>query len=83
MSAEVALNGVREETRVGQRTTVDVVNARQPLVNARVVRVTAQHDRLVASDNVPLWAGSLLGFSVCPPLQVDPMVYYQHVGMLG
>ena len=35
-SAEVALNGVREEARVGQRTTLDVLNAQQALVNARV-----------------------------------------------
>jgi outer membrane protein len=70
----VALNGVREEGRVGQRTTVDVLNARQALVNAPVALVTAQHDRLTASDNVPLWAGSLLEFSVCPPLGVHGLL---------
>ena len=48
-SAEVALNGVREEARVGQRTTLDVLNAQQTLVNARVALVTAQRDRVVAS----------------------------------
>ena len=36
-AAEIALNGVREEARVGQRTTLDVLNAQQELVNARVV----------------------------------------------
>ena len=35
-ATEVALNGVREEARVGQRTTLDVLNAQQELVNARV-----------------------------------------------
>jgi len=48
-AAEIALNGVREEARVGQRTTLDVLNAQQVLVNARVALVTAQHDRVVAS----------------------------------
>ena len=48
-AAEIALNGVREEARVGQRTTLDVLNAQQALVNARVALVTAQHDRVVAS----------------------------------
>jgi outer membrane protein len=48
-SAEIALNGVREEARVGQRTTLDVLNAQQELVNARTALVTAQHDRVVAS----------------------------------
>lgn len=48
-AAEVALNGVREEARVGQRTTLDVLNAQQELVNARVALVTAERDRVVAS----------------------------------
>ena len=39
-SAEIALNGVREEARVGQRTTLDVLNAQQELVNARTALVT-------------------------------------------
>jgi len=46
-ATEVALNGVREEARVGQRTTLDVLNAQQELVNARVALVTAQRDRVV------------------------------------
>src|SRR5262249_59737588 len=40
-AAEIALNGVREEARVGQRTTLDVLNAQQELVNARVALVSA------------------------------------------
>src|SRR5262249_46235532 len=31
-ASEIALNGVREEARVGQRTTLDVLNAQQELV---------------------------------------------------
>src|SRR5215470_11164374 len=48
-ASEIALNGVREEAKAGQRTTLDVLNAQQTLVNARVALVTAQHDRVVAS----------------------------------
>jgi outer membrane protein len=48
-AAEIALNGVREEARVGQRTTLDVLNAQQELVNARVALMSAQRDRVVAS----------------------------------
>jgi outer membrane protein len=51
-ASEVALNGVREEAKAGQRTTLDVLNAQQALVNARVALVTAQHDRVVASYSV-------------------------------
>ena len=46
---EVALAGVREEAKVGQRTTLDVLNAQQALLNARVQLVTAQHDQVVNS----------------------------------
>jgi outer membrane protein len=48
-SAESALNGVREEARLGQRTTLDVLNAQQELVNARIAMVAAQRDRVVNS----------------------------------
>src|SRR5262249_49511326 len=59
IAAEVALNGVREEARVGQRTTLDVLNAQQDLVNARVALVTAQRDRVVASYTVLASTGAL------------------------
>jgi outer membrane protein len=79
-SSEVALNGVREEARVGQRTTLDVLNAQQALVNARVALVTAQHDRVVASYNVLSAVGRLsprvLGLNT--PIY-DPTVHYQQV----
>ncbi|TDX60945.1 outer membrane protein [Methylosinus sp. sav-2] len=48
-AAEAALKGVRDEARFGQRTTLDVLNAQQTLLNARVDLVTAQRDRVVAS----------------------------------
>jgi outer membrane protein len=58
-ATEVALNGVREEARVGQRTTLDVLNAQQELVNARVSLVTAQRDRVVASYTLLAAVGRL------------------------
>jgi outer membrane protein len=58
-SSEIALNGVREEARVGQRTTLDVLNAQQELVNARVSLVTAQRDRVVASYTLLAASGRL------------------------
>jgi outer membrane protein len=79
-AAEVALNGVREEARVGQRTTLDVLNAQQALVNARSALVTAQRDRVVASYTVLAAVGSLspqiLGLRI--PVY-DPVVHYQQV----
>jgi outer membrane protein len=79
-AAEIALNGVREEARVGQRTTLDVLNAQQTLVNARVAVVTAQHDRVVASYTLLAAVGRLspqvLGLRV--PVY-NPIVHYQQV----
>jgi len=79
-SSEVALNGVREEARVGQRTTLDVLNAQQALVNARVALVTAQHDRVVASYSVLSAVGRLSPQVLGLPTPVyDPTVHYQQV----
>jgi outer membrane protein len=79
-TAEIALNGVREEARVGQRTTLDVLNAQQELVNARVALVTAQRDRVVASFTLLAAVGRLspqvLGLKV--PIY-DPITHYHQV----
>jgi outer membrane protein len=79
-AAEIALNGVREEARVGQRTTLDVLNAQQELVNARVALVGAQRDRVVASYTLLAAVGRLspevLGLHV-PVYQ--PQIHYQQV----
>ena len=79
-AAEIALNGVREEARVGQRTTLDVLNAQQELVNARVALVSAQRDRVVASYTLLSAVGRLspqvLGLRV--PVY-DANVHYQQV----
>ncbi len=48
-AAERALYGVREELKAGQRTTLDVLNAQQELLNARINLILAQRERVVAS----------------------------------
>src|SRR5215472_1284780 len=79
-AAEVALNGVREEARVGQRTTLDVLNAQQDLVNARVALVTAQRDRVVASYTVLASTGALSPQILGLRIEVyDPVTHYQQV----
>ncbi|PJG56496.1 channel protein TolC [Bradyrhizobium forestalis] len=79
-ASEIALNGVREEAKAGQRTTLDVLNAQQALVNARVALVTAQHDRVVASYSVLSAVGRLspqvLGL---PTTTYDASVHYHQV----
>jgi outer membrane protein len=79
-ASEIALNGVREEAKAGQRTTLDVLNAQQALVNARVALVTAQHDRVVASYSVLNTIGRLSPTVMNLPTTVyDPSVHYHQV----
>ncbi len=79
-AAEIALEGVREEARVGQRTTLDVLNAQQTLLNARVSLVSAQRDRVVASYATLAAVGELsadtLGLDV---VRYDPTVHFNQV----
>jgi len=44
----IALEGVREEARVGTRTTLDVLNAANELVFASIALANARRDRIVA-----------------------------------
>ena len=79
-ASEIALNGVREEAKAGQRTTLDILNAQQALVNARVALVTAQHDRVVASYAVLSAVGRLSPQVLRLATSVyDPSVHYRQV----
>ena len=79
-AAEAALSGVREEARLGQRTTLDVLNAQQELVNARIAMVVAERDRVVNSYALLAAVGRLspqvLGLHV---VNYDPTVHYHQV----
>ena len=75
-----ALTGVRNEAMAGQRTTLDVLNAQQALVNARVNLITAQHDRVVASYSIVAAVGRLSARVLDLPVSIyDPSVHYHQV----
>ena len=77
---EVALNGVREEARVGQRTTLDVLNAQQELLNARVNLITAQRDRVIYSYGVVQAIGRLtVRYTAVPVAAYSAKVHYDQV----
>jgi outer membrane protein len=79
-AAEIALEGVREEARVGQRTTLDVLNAQQTLLNARVSLVSAQRDRVVASYVVMAAIGRLDASTLHLAVnEYDPTVHFDQV----
>lgn len=77
---EIALTGVREEWRVGQRTTLDVLNAQTALFEARSNLVVAQRDRVVASYSLLAAVGGLnAGELKLNVPTYDPRVHYRQV----
>ena len=56
---QLALNGVIEERNVGQRTTLDVLNAQSDVITAQLALVSAQRDVVVASYAIVSAIGSL------------------------
>jgi outer membrane protein len=76
----IALEGVREEEKVGQRTTLDVLNAQLEYLGSQIQLVTAKRDRVVAEYAVYGSVGRLdaqsLGLSVP---YYDPIEHYDIV----
>ena len=68
---QLALSGVIEEQKVGQRTTLDVLNAQQDLLTARVDLVNAHYTRVVATYAVL----SAIGRLNAPTLSLRVDVY--------
>jgi len=58
-AAQLALNGVVEERNVGQRTTLDVLNAQADVTDARITLASAERDVVVASYAVASATGRL------------------------
>jgi outer membrane protein len=61
---QVAASGVRDEASVGERTTLDVLNADQELLNARVNLIRAQRDLLVSAYALKAATGQLTADSL-------------------
>jgi hypothetical protein len=79
-AARAALAGVQQEALVGQRTTFDVLNAQQLVVNARDAEVVAQHDLVVASYALLSAVGRLSPTVLdLPTSTYDPMLHYRQV----
>ncbi|MBV0912682.1 TolC family outer membrane protein [Rhodobacteraceae bacterium ASV31] len=79
-SSQLAYDGVREELRLGARTTLDVLNAEQELLDARTNRVSAEVDRYVAVYSLL----SAMGLLTVDHLNLgivtyDPAAYYNAV----
>jgi len=83
---EIALDGVRQEAQVGSRTTLDVLDAEQELLDSQVSLVSAERDEYVAGFSLLSSVGQLgardLGLSVqlYDPSENYNDVKYQFIG---
>ncbi len=77
---EIALEGVRQEAEVGSRTTLDVLDAEQELLNSRVAMFIAERDEYVAGYFLLAAIGRLTAVHIGLPVQIyDPHQHYQKV----
>lgn len=77
---EIALEGVRQEADVGARTTLDVLDAEQELLDSRVALVTAERDAVVAAYALLAALGRLNAEYLDLPVErYDPARNYERV----
>jgi outer membrane protein len=76
----LALEGVRQEQRVGQRTTLDVLDAQKELLNAQLDLATSTRDEVVAAYTLLAAIGRLTAPLLhLPVAYYDPTVHYDKV----
>jgi TolC family type I secretion outer membrane protein len=76
-ASEIAFEGVQQELEVGSRTTLDVLDQQQELLNARVALVRTERDEVVASYSLLAAVGRLTATDLELPVQVyDPVENY-------
>ncbi|MDD5585998.1 MAG: TolC family outer membrane protein [Alphaproteobacteria bacterium] len=75
-----ALVGVREEAKVGTRTTLDVLNAEQELLDAKLNLAKAEHDEALAILQIKSAIGELTAEAMHLPVNAyDPVKHYDEV----
>lgn len=76
-ASEIAFEGVQQELEVGSRTTLDVLDQQQELLNARVALVRSERDEIVASYSLLSAMGKLTAQDLELPVQMyDPVENY-------
>ena len=77
-AAEIAFEGVQQELEVGSRTTLDVLNQQQELLNARVALTRSERDEVVAGFALLAAVGRLTAKELGLPVQLyDPVENYE------
>lgn len=76
-AARTAFEGIREEAALGARTTLDVLNAEQDLLDARTSRISAEIDAQVAAYTILSAMGQLTAQNLNLDVTIyDPNAYY-------
>lgn len=79
-ASRVAFDGVREEAKLGSRTTLDVLNAEQELLDARANQITAQSAEFTAAYSLLASMGLLTVDNLNLAVEkYDPEAYYNQV----
>lgn len=79
-ASQKAFDGVREEAKLGARTTLDVLNAEQDLLSARAARLEAEANRYVGVYQVLSTMGQLTAENLNLGVPTfDPEAYYNAV----
>lgn len=69
-ASEIAFEGVQQELEVGSRTTLDVLDQQQELLNARVALVRSERDEVVAGYSLLASVGKLTAGELQLPVQL-------------
>ena len=79
-AAAVALDGVEQETQVGLRTTLDVLDAEQEHFKAQINLVRAKREEIVAAYQLKAAVGALTARELGLPVDLyDPDEHYRSV----
>lgn len=79
-ASQVAYRGTKQEAEVGSRTTLDVLNAEQELLDAQSGQISARTDRYIAVYNLLAAMGLLTADHLRLGLATyDPAAYYDAV----
>ena len=75
-ASEIAYEGVRQEAEVGARTTLDVLNAEQALLDAKATLITNQSNVYIAAYSLLSAMGKLSAADLGLPVEIyDPIPY--------
>ncbi|MES0823840.1 TolC family outer membrane protein [Ruegeria sp. SCP11] len=79
-ASQVAFDGIREEATLGARTTLDVLNAQQDLLDAQLAEVASRTERSRAAYQLLQAQGILTAERLGLAVQIyDPTLYYNLV----